>query len=362
MRPRRHRRRVEDSRGVAGARVASLTYSVYGLGLGVDRPLSRLFGAPPAPQVDVELTLGSMPPWRDELVESSSQLWQVRESPDPNRPWLSVWKVGGSHIRLDYFDGVDVLLSSDGTRVWTTWPDTMTLDDVSAYLLGPVMGIVLRLRGTPSLHASAVAIGDRTAVFVGTKGAGKSTTAAALVARGCGVVADDVVPLTQRGTTWFAGPGYGCLRLWHDAIGALARADAAFAQLPAEAGDDAYHVNLAEHRIAFRNEALPLGAIYIFEGRSNNAESPSVSSIRPARGLMDLVTHSFANTYLDASSRAREFEALADVVSRVPLRSVRAHTDLARLPELCDLVLDDFTSGACAKSRSFSNEPDRALA
>jgi hypothetical protein len=341
--------------------MASITYSVYGLGLGVDRPLSRLSGAPPAPQVDVELTLGSMPAWRDELVESSSQLWQVRESSDPSRPWLSVWKVGGAHIRLDYFDGVDVLVSVDGTRIWATWPDSMSLDDVQAYLLGPIMGVVLRLRGTPSLHASAVAIGDRAAVFVGVQGAGKSTTAAALVARGCGVVADDVVPLTSRSGDWLAGPGYGCLRLWHDAIASLARSSDTFAELPDSPSGEAYHVNLAERRIAFRNEALPLGAIYLFEDRrSTEAEAPTVSRIRPAQALMDLVAHSFANTYLDAASRAREFEALADIAGRVPIRRVRAHADLTRLPQLCDRILDDFHGRAVAPAHSISIAPNGA--
>lgn len=64
-------------------------------------------------------------------------------------------------------------------------------------LFGPVMACLLHRQGLLVLHGSAVAIGGEAHVFLGDKGSGKSTTAAALIAAGFPLVADDVVALDR---------------------------------------------------------------------------------------------------------------------------------------------------------------------
>jgi hypothetical protein len=66
-------------------------------------------------------------------------------------------------------------------------------------LLGPVFAMMLHFRGLYVLHASAVSIGGAGAIFLGKKRAGKSTTAAALVAAGHQLISDDVVALDFSG-------------------------------------------------------------------------------------------------------------------------------------------------------------------
>lgn len=65
-------------------------------------------------------------------------------------------------------------------------------------LLGPVIACWFHRSGSLVLHGSAVAIGGRAHVFLGDKGSGKSTTAAALIAAGFPLIADDVVVLDRR--------------------------------------------------------------------------------------------------------------------------------------------------------------------
>jgi hypothetical protein len=65
-------------------------------------------------------------------------------------------------------------------------------------LLGPVMACRFHRSGSLVLHGSAVAIGGEVHVFLGDKGQGKSTTAAALVAAGFPLLSDDVVVLDRR--------------------------------------------------------------------------------------------------------------------------------------------------------------------
>src|SRR5690606_16473868 len=64
-------------------------------------------------------------------------------------------------------------------------------------LFGPVMACLLHRQGLLVLHGSAVVIDGEAHAFLGDKGSGKSTTAAALIAAGLPLVADDVVALDR---------------------------------------------------------------------------------------------------------------------------------------------------------------------
>src|SRR5919201_1469078 len=83
---------------------------------------------------------------------------------------------GGQYIGFFYGDGARFAVERQGREVWADWPENYSLEDACTYLLGPVMGFVLRLRGVTCLHASAVAVGDHAIALAGSPGSGKSTT------------------------------------------------------------------------------------------------------------------------------------------------------------------------------------------
>jgi len=94
--------------------------------------------------------------------------------------------------------------------------------DVCAFLLGTVFGALCHQRGITPLHGSAVDVTDGCVAFVGETGAGKSTLAATLAARGHQVIADDVCFLRIIATGDVqAWPGISRIRLWEDAVAAL---------------------------------------------------------------------------------------------------------------------------------------------
>ncbi len=66
-------------------------------------------------------------------------------------------------------------------------------------VVGPGLGVVLHRRGRLVLHGSAVEVAGRAVVLLGQKGAGKSTTAAALLARGHRLLTDDLVVIDLDG-------------------------------------------------------------------------------------------------------------------------------------------------------------------
>ena len=87
-------------------------------------------------------------------------------------------------------------------------------------VVGPGLGVLLHRRGVLVLHGAALDVGGRAVVLLGNKGAGKSTTAAALLARGARLLADDLVALDPAAGVPTVLPGPSQMKLWPEAAAA----------------------------------------------------------------------------------------------------------------------------------------------
>ena len=318
-----------------------LLYSVFGLRLQANRPVPGLVPSAARPASEVQLWLNSMPARLHEMLQAPQREWYVSPYQDERgEPALTIWELaGGSYFRLLYSDATEFLVDRQGTRVWAIWPATATLEDTATYLLGPVMGFVLALRGVTCLHASAVAVGDQAIALLGPAGAGKSTTAAAFAERGYPVLSEDVVPLGDQGNWFVVQPGYPCIRLWPDSVNSLFGSSEALPRLTPSW--DKRCLELRSNGYRFHQQPLPLAAIYLLGERRSDPVAPFVESLTARTGLISLVGNSYANRLLDRAMRAREFDLLARAAASVPLRQVNPHVDPAYLPELCDVILRD---------------------
>jgi hypothetical protein len=251
-------------------------------------------------------------------------------------PALRIWKAEGSrYLRLAYFDGTQFWLDREGTEVWATWPGNLEIEDTATYLLGPVLGILLRLRGVTCLHASAVAFGETAVAFVGSEGAGKSTTAAALARQRHAILSDDVVALVEHDGSFFVHPAYPYLCLWPESVESLYGSPDALPQF--SANYEKRFLTLGKQELRFAERALPLAAIYILGDRRGDP-APLVEELSPQKAFLALVANTFATNTLDSGMRAKEFAILARLAPSVPIRALHAHHDASRLPELCDLL------------------------
>jgi hypothetical protein len=68
-----------------------------------------------------------------------------------------------------------------------------------------------------------------------------------------------------------------------------------------------------------------------------------VETLDRSEGLLSLIANTYATKLMDRQMRAREFELLTRVMNNVPLRRITPHADPARIPELCDLLVTDFS-------------------
>lgn len=278
---------------------------------------------------------------RDE--QTTRDFWFVH--PDlgaSGKPRLTVWH-SARHFHLQYADGTEFLIDKQGTRIWATWPaETLTLEDTATYLLGPVMGFVLLLRGFISLHACAVAVGERVIAIVGPAGSGKSTTAAAFAEQGYRVLAEDVVSLHDLGKEFLVQPAYPSIRLWPSSVEALYGTAATLPKLTPTW--DKCYLDLTQDKYEFQHEPLPLAAIYILAERSDDDGVPFVEDLAPGAALMSLIANTYATYLMDKTMRAREFELLQRVLSSVPLKRVTPHSDPVRIDELCQAILNSFAT------------------
>jgi hypothetical protein len=299
------------------------------------------------------------------ILESRGRTVQVSLQVSPSEPWLSrgvseelsytsdykdtqgdpalrIWKVnGGELLRLAYFDGTQFWLDRDGTRVWATWPDNLSLEDTASYLLGPVLGLLLRLRGVVCLHASAVSFGESVVAFVGSEGAGKSTTAAAFAQQGWGTVSDDVVALNETDGAFHVHPAYPYICLWPESAEAIfGNAQA----LPRFSGNYAKrYLSLEKHKMRFETRTLPLKAIYML-GERRADPAPQIETISGQKSILALVANTFATNVINSDMRVKEFEALGRLISCARIQRIFAHKDPRRLPDLCRLIRKDLES------------------
>ncbi|MES2979222.1 MAG: hypothetical protein V4731_12430 [Pseudomonadota bacterium] len=242
-------------------------------------------------------------------------------------------------IHLHYLDGTNVSIKVSGSHVRASTPPGQTIEDTAAYLLGPVMGLVLRLRGIHCLHGSAVAIDGRAVAFVGPSGAGKSSTAAAFARLGYPVLTDDVLALTDMGKRFEVRPAYPRVRLWPEAATAL------FGGLPKMTPTwEKRFLALDGDHYRFQAEPLPLAAIYFLDPRLSVQGAPQVASVAPAEALLRFVGDSYAANYVYHSVRPAEFEMFSRLVTSVPLRRIAAADDFASIDAFCESILADFST------------------
>jgi hypothetical protein len=254
-------------------------------------------------------------------------------------PSLQIWKVNdGQFLRLSYFDGTQFWFDREGTEVWATWPEKLSLEDTATYLLGPVLGLLLRVRGATCLHGSAVSIGNAAVAFVGPEGAGKSTTAAALAQEGCPIVTDDVVSLAEVDGQFQVHPAYPYLCLWPESVEALFGSEDA---LPRFSGAyDKRCLSLEKRNFKFESRQLPLRAMYVF-GERRAERAPAISAMPAQAAFLALVANTFATNALEPALRANEFATLGRLIQRIPVREVVAHSEPKQLPALCKLIRED---------------------
>jgi hypothetical protein len=324
------------------AGVASFDFLAFGLRIAANRLVPGLEAAAGFAAPDLRIWFGLVPPpFRNGLSEVCGSSSTGREPDKVSEAWVTVWKHEG-YYQLRYADHTEFFIDKSGSEVWATWPSELTLADTATYLLGPVINVVLRLRGTFTLHASAVRIGNKAVAFVGPQGAGKSTTAATFAMAGYPVLTDDAAALEDRGQRFRVLPAYPRVRLWPSSVELLFGSGEALPRLTP--GWNKRYLQLEGGPHPFQHEPVPLGAIYFLHPRASDAAGPVIDDEPERDAMIKLIGNVGGNYLLGEIAPEQPFDLLQRIIRFVPMRRLVPNSGVRSLAQLREAVVSDLAS------------------
>lgn len=203
------------------------------------------------------------------------------------------------------------------------------------FLLGPALAVLLQQRRILTLYASAVEIEGAAVAFIGWKGNGKSTTAAALQARGHRLLTDDILALDLAPlTNPTVYPGFPQIKLHPDTAALVAQPEA----LP--------RLHAKTSKLVYRSYAnfspapLPLDAIFVLD----EGPAPALEPVAPQAALLALIKHAYASRFLKtADATTDHFRQSRRLCRRVPVYRLQRPCSLQQLPHVVRLVEAEVT-------------------
>jgi len=313
-------------------------YLAFGLRISSDFLIPGLPEAPDDARTHLQITLETD---GDTLAAECDVLWHEVATDDRDGT-LRVWRrIADSGYRFAYSDGSEFLIDALGTRVIARWTESIGVDGGTVYLIGPVLGFVLRLRGVTCLHASAVVVDGRCIVVVAPGGHGKSSIAAAFALRGVAVLTEDLLALRETDRGFKAQPAYPRVRLWpHAAAQLFGSIDALPRITPDDLHWDKRYLDLAGE--GFRFHARPATVAAIYSGvHDEEAINPFVRPMRGRDALLALLPNAYSHGFPGRDTRARDVEVLARLAESVPVRSFHMREGFDQLDSLCALLVQD---------------------
>lgn len=284
----------------------------------------------------------------------------------PASPELNEWfehrrlADGTRHVR---WSGLfEFLISPDGREILFRRFENGSTESFRVYLLSQILSFSLLSMGVDPLHGTAVMIDGAAVAFLGQCGQGKSTLAAALLARGYAVLADDLLVLEERRRphSWGVHPGIPRLKLFpsiarrvlgRDCGGTAMNSGTSKLVLPLGPAEAVRHVT-------------PLKAVYVLDD-PNQAPSTNPRSrvhIEPLVGggaFLELIRGAFNLLEVDSHRLANQFTFAAQLTASVPVRRLTYPRRLAMLPAVCDALLADLTSTPRSHSETACSPPRR---
>jgi len=141
-------RLIKPTDGGLPEELLSAFHVVYGLQLAANMALPGLPVRRNSETVDVRIQLKDAWPFPGTLLAFGEGFYSSSDGAPASQPNLQVGlSSNGEHFGFFYGDGARFAVDRHGRDVRADWPEDYTLEDACTYLLGPVMGFVLRLRG-----------------------------------------------------------------------------------------------------------------------------------------------------------------------------------------------------------------------
>lgn len=327
-------------------------YSVYGLNLFSNRAIPALIPAADqeSPTNIVRVNFCESERHSPQNTTNKKEIYASPGVAKNGEPFFQVWKSSDTlnYLIIRYTNGhglVQFLLSWNGTDVNVTWDSEVPFSDILTYLLGPVLGCLLRLRGHTCLHAGVVAVENKAIALIGAKGAGKSTTTAALASfQNLSVLSDDIAVISKVENQYLVYSGYPRLRLWPETVNCLPGLDSDSLPRILSISDKRYlelSIGKSNSQWNFQQDPLPLAAIYLLEITDDNADRFSLNPLTGGESLFALAANVYPEYTLETSMRMDDFKFFGQLASRTQVRKISRPKNFNLLASICHAIVED---------------------
>jgi len=288
------------------------SYRIYGLGIHSEVPLPQLKAEDTS--ADVIIDLGTLDPSSAEVIGEGL-----------------TFRVTHQGVYL-YWKDVGTFFVRDGREIVVDPAPSVDEHELCHFIVAPVLSVLLHQRGVLVLHGATVAVDGNAITLLGDAGQGKSTLALALHKRGCGIVADDITPVTvdaEGGPIVVSGPQW--LKLCPDTIVSLGEDPKSFPLLEvAEKRARPVSLDLPQHAFSLRR-------IYILDEGSTHKIEP----IRPQDAFVELVRNSYLARLLQFLEPPSYLLQFTKIINAVPIRRLMIRKSFEELPEVTRMVEED---------------------
>ncbi|GAA3706925.1 hypothetical protein GCM10022204_26020 [Microlunatus aurantiacus] len=281
---------------------------LYGLNISSDLPLYQLRRVPAGGRIDVEVLLGSSIPRNDD--RPSGRLVLHLET---SKQQYTVTEVDGAYLAR-FYGSCDIRFETAMSRMTVLPVQGVEFSLLSVLVAGTALALLLTMRGDVVLHASAVQVDQGAVAFIGGSGMGKSTMATLFCARGALLITDDLLHLTSTEDRLTCALGATEVRLRKSASELMSR----FGTTPGRrsTGDD----REALATMPAVDDDIALEAIVVpIPDKAAAAGSTLVTRLSASDALLLLSRFPRLLGWSDTGAIRRQFDQLADVVTRVPV-------------------------------------------
>lgn len=256
----------------------------------------------------------------------------------PEGAWIWNRRAGLAHVSPD-------------CRHVTMYPDPEADEQILGLVIaGQVSVFILHQLGYPTLHASAVASPLGAIGFLGPRGQGKSTMAAAFVRRGMPLLTDDVLPLRATAHGIAAFPSVPYMKLWPETVHGTFALHETLPQVVSDLDKKLLHI---DERFAFATQPVPLRALYMVQRYDPDTMGTGDVIIEPlsSRDAVALLLAQISlGAFLRPAEQAKLLPFYARLVSRVSVRRLNFPHGFTYQDAVCERILADAATSGEARA------------
>lgn len=324
-------------------------YNIYGLTVKTTQKINHLTPTNNSNEIDVLINFETQQTEIEyNFKNKSTKIYSSYGLAQNKIPYLTVWKQYENKqefLIIRYNNAKETaffVIDSNGENIKAIYHPNILIDDIITYLLGPVIGCVLRLKNKVCLHASVVNINEKAVAFIGEKTAGKSTLIANFAALGYPILSDDIAVVIKKDNNYFIELGYPRLRLWKNTIENLPEIDSKGLK-NVLSGVEKYYLPLSIKKSSiwkFQSKPLVLDKIYYLQPR-NEDNICQIKDCSPLDSFIKLKKNIYAEYMLESSLKTEEFEVFGELGSLNKVKLLDRMNDLKSIKKTIQLIVNN---------------------